>query len=142
MWCVVRKGERPCLLTHYALLTSRADAGGVAVEAFGVGIMVVGGLLAFIGAVPRPGRDSSYEALRRNLGRSVLLGLEVLIVADIGREAAQRTRRRTGPESCRFRSTPPARRGCACRYGIQPAMARSSSPSGSIRHARRLTVDK
>ena len=30
-------------------------------------------------------RPGSYEELRRNLGRSILLGLEVLIVADIVR---------------------------------------------------------
>ena len=30
-------------------------------------------------------RPGSYEELRRNLGRSILLGLEVLIVADIMR---------------------------------------------------------
>jgi uncharacterized membrane protein len=59
------------------------------VEAFGTAIMVVGSLAAFvIFAVrawnPRT-RLGSYEALRRNLGRSILLGLEVLILADIVR---------------------------------------------------------
>ena len=59
------------------------------VEAVGAGIMVVGGLGAFIAFLVRvrtPGRrPGSYEELRRNLGRSILLGLEVLIVADIVR---------------------------------------------------------
>jgi uncharacterized membrane protein len=59
------------------------------VEAVGAGIMVVGGLGAFVvfGArVLHPERrPGSYEQLRRNLGRSILLGLEVLIVADIVR---------------------------------------------------------
>jgi len=58
------------------------------VEAVGAGIMVLGGLGAFIVFVPRAlgGRTSQpYEDLRRNLGRSILLGLEVLIVADIVR---------------------------------------------------------
>ncbi len=60
-----------------------------AVEAVGAGIMVVGGLGAFVvflGRARRPeGRAGSYGELRRNLGRSILLGLEVLIVADIVR---------------------------------------------------------
>jgi uncharacterized membrane protein len=58
------------------------------VEAVGAGIMIVGGLGAFIAFVPRALRersDRAYEDLRRNLGRSILLGLEVLIVADIVR---------------------------------------------------------
>ena len=59
------------------------------VEAVGAGIMVAGGLAAFIVFVIRgvhpERRPGSYEELRRNLGRSILLGLEVLIVADIVR---------------------------------------------------------
>jgi uncharacterized membrane protein len=58
-----------------------------AVEALGVAIMVVGGLAAFLAAIPasldaerRPG---SYVQVRRALGHSILLGLEVLILADI-----------------------------------------------------------
>src|SRR5215470_19214263 len=50
--------------------------------------MVVGGLGALIAFVPRALRERSskpYEDLRRNLGRCILLGLEVLIVADIVR---------------------------------------------------------
>ena len=59
------------------------------VEAVGAGIMLVGGFgafLIFLVRVPYPERrPGSYEELRRNLGRSILLGLEVLIVADIVR---------------------------------------------------------
>jgi uncharacterized membrane protein len=50
--------------------------------------MVLGGLGAFVVFVPRVLRGETprpYEDLRRNLGRSILLGLEVLIVADIVR---------------------------------------------------------
>ena len=57
------------------------------VEAVGAGIMVLGGIGALADAAraamnpaTRPG---AYERLRRNLGRSILLGLEVLIMADI-----------------------------------------------------------
>jgi uncharacterized membrane protein len=59
------------------------------VEAVGAAIMVAGGLGAFIvflGRASHPERrPGSYEELRRNFGRSILLGLEVLIVADIVR---------------------------------------------------------
>lgn len=59
------------------------------VETVGSGIMVVGGLGAFLvflrDAAIDAGRAGSYERLRRNLGRCILLGLEVLIVADIVR---------------------------------------------------------
>ena len=58
-----------------------------AVETVGAGIMVVGGLGAFLvflrDAATEARRAGSYKRLRRNLGRSILLGLEVLIVADI-----------------------------------------------------------
>ena len=57
------------------------------VEAVGAGIMVIGGLASLIAflrdwAVKKQG---PYDRLRRNLGRCILLGLEVLIVADIVR---------------------------------------------------------
>ena len=59
------------------------------VEAVGAGIMVLGGLGSFVGfarrALRRPRAPGAYEQLRRDLGRSILLGLEVLIVADIVR---------------------------------------------------------
>jgi uncharacterized membrane protein len=59
------------------------------VEAVGAGIMVVGGFgafMVFLSRASKPeGRPGSYHELRRNLGRSILLGLEVLIVADIVR---------------------------------------------------------
>ncbi len=59
------------------------------VEAVGAGIMVVGGLGAFLvfasSALQAGKAQGAYDALRRNLGRCILLGLEVLIVADIVR---------------------------------------------------------
>ncbi len=59
------------------------------VEAVGASIMVFGGLAAFVVCAPRmlsaSTRAGSYDALRRDLGRCILLGLEVLIVADIVR---------------------------------------------------------
>ena len=58
------------------------------VEAVGAGIMVIGGLaslVAFVGDAAVVKKQGSYDRLRRNLGRCILLGLEVLIVADIVR---------------------------------------------------------
>jgi len=59
------------------------------VEAVGAGIMILGGLAAFVQcarcALSPESRAGAYEDLRRNLGRSILLGLEVLIVGDIVR---------------------------------------------------------
>ena len=59
------------------------------VEAVGAGIMIFGGLTAFALCARRllvdHSRPGTYEELRRNLGRSILLGLEVLIVGDIVR---------------------------------------------------------
>jgi uncharacterized membrane protein len=59
------------------------------VEAVGAGIMVLGGLFAFAVFLRRVRRtatvDAAYQDLRRDLGRFILLGLEVLIIADIVR---------------------------------------------------------
>jgi uncharacterized membrane protein len=59
------------------------------VEAVGAAIMVVGGLGAFVAYGLRvrraEGVQGAYPGLRRDLGRCILLGLEVLIVADIVR---------------------------------------------------------
>jgi len=55
------------------------------IEGFGGAIMVVGGLVSFARyALQVVARDpDSFRHLRANLGRVILLGLEVLIVADI-----------------------------------------------------------
>ena len=59
------------------------------VEAVGAGIMVLGGLGAFVVFALRARRadtlQEAYPRLRRDLSRCILLGLEVLIVADIVR---------------------------------------------------------
>ena len=57
-----------------------------AFEVTGVAILTVGSILTFIHAsaeLRRGDRRSAYDAARRGVGRSVLLGLEVLIIADI-----------------------------------------------------------
>jgi uncharacterized membrane protein len=59
------------------------------VEAVGAAIMVLGGVGAFVlfarEVVAAGTAEHAYRGLRRNLGRCILLGLEVLIVADIVR---------------------------------------------------------
>ena len=57
------------------------------VEAIGAAIMVLGGLwtlVAYARAAAHPDRRAgAYQQARRSLGRVILLGLEVLIIADI-----------------------------------------------------------
>jgi uncharacterized membrane protein len=59
------------------------------VEVVGAAIMVFGGAAAFVIAGVRmlrvTDRAHTYQDLRRDLGRAILLGIEVLIVADIVR---------------------------------------------------------
>ncbi len=60
-----------------------------AIEAIGVIVLVLGALIAFATSGralvhPSPSaRGSAYDELRRSLARVILLGLEVLILADI-----------------------------------------------------------
>lgn len=56
-----------------------------AIESAGIFVTIVGGLVAtfyFIKAVSR-GDSSAYDAYRKSLGRSILLGLEFLVAGDI-----------------------------------------------------------
>jgi uncharacterized membrane protein len=55
------------------------------VEGVGGAIMVVGGAVAFVASGKRliEHAPDAYARLRRDLGRVILLGLEVLIIADI-----------------------------------------------------------
>ncbi len=55
-------------------------------EALGVAILVAGSIVAVVGYARDLGqmdRIRAYTRLRGNVGRTILLGLEVLIVADI-----------------------------------------------------------
>ena len=60
-----------------------------AFEALGVAILVVGTVIAFARYVVQvrygTNRTAAFGALRGQLGRSILLGLEVLVAADIVR---------------------------------------------------------
>ena len=54
-------------------------------EIAGVSILVVGSLLALVRAVVnlRRAAPAAYQRARQDVGRAILLGLEVLIIADI-----------------------------------------------------------
>jgi uncharacterized membrane protein len=55
-------------------------------EIAGVGVLVLGALAAFVhaGLIARSsGARKAYESARRSVGRAILLGLELLIIADI-----------------------------------------------------------
>jgi uncharacterized membrane protein len=55
-------------------------------EVAGVAILVVGSLLAFVSAARElrgGGGRAAYQCARQGVGRAILLGLEVLIIADI-----------------------------------------------------------
>ena len=58
-----------------------------AFEVLGVLILIVGGLIALVGCIIElaHGEDASrvFDDVRARLGRAILLGLEILVVADI-----------------------------------------------------------
>lgn len=64
---------------------------GKIIEIGGVGILVLGAVLAtiaFLLAWLREGLDQAYDEYRANLGRAILLGLEFLVIGDIIRTVA------------------------------------------------------
>jgi len=73
------------------------EATGGLLDAAGVAVMVIGAIVAIPMAVTwrgvrtpagQVGRPSVYRAYRQLLGRSILLGLELLVAADIIRTVA------------------------------------------------------
>ena len=58
-----------------------------AIEVAGVGLIVIGAVIATIlylrGGFGAEGWDAAYARYRANLGRGILLGLELLVAADI-----------------------------------------------------------
>jgi uncharacterized membrane protein len=56
------------------------------IELVGIAVLLLGALLSsavFAGQWRREGFEASYSTYRANLGRAILLGLEILIIADI-----------------------------------------------------------
>ena len=57
-----------------------------AFELVGVAVLAAGSAIALLGGgllVAQGRRSEAYRSVRRNVGRSILLGLEILIIADI-----------------------------------------------------------
>ena len=66
------------------------EAIGRAVDAAGVAAIVIGALISLVFALRQLAKHQSnvYQTFRRSLGRSILLGLELLVAADIIRTVA------------------------------------------------------
>jgi uncharacterized membrane protein len=63
---------------------------GMAIDAVGVAVIVIGALIAFVLTGTRLSRHESdiYRRFREQLGQTILLGLELLVAADIVRTVA------------------------------------------------------
>ena len=61
---------------------------GKALDAFGVAVIVLGIALASVGFAQRAKDPGAYRAYRQSVGRAILLGLEILVAADIIRTVA------------------------------------------------------
>jgi uncharacterized membrane protein len=63
---------------------------GKAIDGVGVAVIAIGALISAAGAVSRINRRTGdvYRVFRQQLGRSILLGLEFLVAADIIRTVA------------------------------------------------------
>jgi uncharacterized membrane protein len=70
--------------------TSIVEQVGTALDAIGVVVMVGGLMVAGVAAIRRwrRGEGEVYRYLRREVGRSILLGLELLVAGDIIRTVA------------------------------------------------------
>lgn len=68
-----------------------AETAGTGLEALSIAVLVIGVLFAFalcLRAIRRGEAPTAYSDLRRDLGKSILLGLELLVAADIITSAA------------------------------------------------------
>ena len=61
---------------------------GKAIDGVGVAVIAVGALISAAGVIPRLKTGSAYRVFREQLGRTILLGLEFLVAADIIRTVA------------------------------------------------------
>jgi uncharacterized membrane protein len=63
---------------------------GMTIDAAGVVVIVTGAAIAFVATAVRLSRRESnvYQRFRQQLGRAILLGLELLVAADIIRTVA------------------------------------------------------
>lgn len=86
--CAISRGIRTSIAT--VTFVEAVETVGKAIDATGVVVIVGGALLAVALTVTRRRQteDTPYESFRRQLGRSILLGLEFLVAADIIRTVA------------------------------------------------------
>ncbi len=77
-------GGKPELMTMNQVDTVLQGT-ATALEVAGVGVIVVGALFALVSSLVRlrKGESDAYYHFRRRLGRAILLGLELLVAADI-----------------------------------------------------------
>ncbi|BBY58182.1 DUF1622 domain-containing protein [Mycolicibacterium sarraceniae] len=61
---------------------------GKVIDAAGVAVIALGALISVAGVLRRLRTGDAYRAFRQQLGRSILLGLELLVAADIIRTVA------------------------------------------------------
>ncbi|MBY5162671.1 DUF1622 domain-containing protein [Salsipaludibacter albus] len=70
-------------------LTETMDLVAQAFEVVGVAILILGAVFTAVRAVvERASGPSLYESMRRRFGRTLLLGLEVLVAADVVKTVA------------------------------------------------------
>ncbi len=76
--------DQPGGLIPAGAFAEAAEAVARVIEAVGIGILVVGGVLAAVEAVRNAmARQPVYDQARRSFGRVLLLALEVLVAADV-----------------------------------------------------------
>lgn len=79
--------SRPAPAGGREMVDGLMHAIATAIEVAGVGFIVAGALVATVlfvrSGLGAPGWDGAYRAYRANLGRAILLGLELLVAADI-----------------------------------------------------------
>ena len=61
---------------------------GKTIDGVGVAVIALGALISAAGVIPRRKTGAAYRVFREQLGRSILLGLEFLVAADIIRTVA------------------------------------------------------
>jgi uncharacterized membrane protein len=67
------------------------DLAGLVMEGAGVAVMVFGAVISLVVLVVRRGhvREGAYRRFRQDMGRAILLGLELLVAADIIRTVSE-----------------------------------------------------
>jgi uncharacterized membrane protein len=75
--------EPEALLAAEVSISGLIRAIGVAIDVFGVAIIVIGIVWSSLALLRRRMREEFYDSYKIRIGRSLLLGLEILVAADI-----------------------------------------------------------